>query len=66
MSTAQLTLNIAHPSDKGLHQETLQWEFQIQEDGNWMQSFMDYVNKEEEKDDDNVRKGNKPQPKIVT
>jgi len=66
MSTAQLTLNIAHPSDKGLHQETLQWEFQIQEDGNWMQSFMDYVNKEEEKDDDNVRNKNKSQPKIVT
>jgi hypothetical protein len=60
MSTAQLTLNIAHPSDKGLHQETLQWEFQIQEDGNWMQSFMDYVNKEEEKDD------TKSKPKIVT
>jgi len=66
MSTAQLTLNIAHPSDKGLHQETLQWEFQIQEDGNWMQSFMDYVNKEEEKDDDNARESNKSQPKIVT
>ena len=66
MSTAQLTLNIAHPSDKGLHQETLQWEFQIQEDGNWMQSFMDYVNKEEEKDDDNARNKNKSQPKIVT
>jgi|UPI0002F382FF hypothetical protein len=66
MSTAQLTLNIAHPSDKGLHQETLQWEFQIQEDGNWMQSFMDYVNKEEEKDDNNARNKNKSQPKIVT
>ena len=66
MSTAQLTLNIAHPSDKGLHQETLQWEFQIQEDGNWMQSFMDYVNQEEKKDDDNARESNKPQPKIVT
>jgi hypothetical protein len=61
MSTAQLTLNIAHPSDKGLHQETLQWEFQIQEDGNWMQSFMDYVNKEEEEDDKT-----KSKPKIVT
>ncbi len=60
MSTAQLTLNIAHPSDKGLHQETLQWEFQIQEDSNWVQSFMDYVNKEEEKDD------TKSKPKIVT
>ena len=59
MSTAQLTLNIAHPSDKGVHQETLQWEFQIQEDGNWIESFMDYVNKEE-KDD------TKSKPKIVT
>jgi len=59
MAQAQLTLNIAHPSDKGVHQETLQWEFQIQEDGNWIESFMDYVNKEE-KDD------TKSKPKIVT
>ena len=49
MSEAKLTLNIAHPDSKGLHQETMQWEFTISEDGNWIQSFMDYIkeNKEE-------------------
>ena len=66
MSTAQLTLNIAHPSDKGLHQETLQYSFEIQEDGNWIQSFMDYINKEEKEDDDNARRSNKSTPEIIT
>ena len=66
MSTAQLTLNIAHPSNKGLHQETLQYSFEIQEDGNWIQSFMDYINKEEKEDDDNARRSNKSTPEIIT
>jgi len=65
MSTAQLTLNIAHPSDKGLHQETLQYSFEIQEDGNWIQSFMDYL-REEKKDDDNARGSSKSTPEIIT
>ena len=60
MSKAQLVLNIAHPDSKGLHQETFQWEFDVREDGNWLQSFMDYVNQEEKKDDEEVK------PKIVT
>lgn len=60
MSKAQLTLNIAHPDSKGVHQETFQWEFDVREDGNWLQSFMDYVNQEENKDD------GKPKPEIVT
>ena len=66
MSTAQLTLNIAHPSNKGLHQETLQYSFEIQEDGNWIQSFMDYINKEEKEDDDNAREKSKSTPEIIT
>ena len=66
MSTAQLILNIAHPSDKGLHQETLQYSFEIQEDGNWIQSFLDYVNKEEKEDDDNARESSKSTPEIIT
>ena len=66
MSTAQLTLNIAHPSNKGLHQETLQYSFEIQEDGNWIQSFMDYINKEEKENDDNARKNSKSTPEIIT
>ena len=49
MSEAKLTLNIAHPDSKGLHQETMQWEFSIKEDGNWLQSFMDYMKEEKEK-----------------
>jgi len=49
MSTAKLTLNIAHPDSKGLHQETMQWEFEIKEDGNWIQSFMEYM--KEDKDE---------------
>jgi len=65
MSTAQLTLNIAHPSDKGLHQETLQYSFEIQEDGNWLQSFMDYINKEEKEDDRDSTMG-KSKPEIIT
>ena len=65
MSTAQLTLNIAHPSDKGLHQETLQYSFEIQEDGNWIQSFMDYL-REEKEDDDNARESSKSIPEIIT
>ena len=60
MSKAQLTLNIAHPDSKGIHQETFQWEFDVREDGNWLQSFMDYVNQEENKDEE------KPKPEIVT
>ena len=60
MSKAQLTVNIAHPDSKGIHQETLQWEFDVREDGNWLQSFMDYVNQEENKDDEEAK------PKIVT
>jgi hypothetical protein len=48
MSTGKLTLNIAHPDSKGLHQETMQWEFEIREDGNWLKSFMDYI--KEDKD----------------
>ena len=60
MSKAQLTVNIAHPDSKGIHQETLQWEFDVREDGNWLQSFMDYVNQEEEKDHEEIK------PKIVT
>ena len=62
ISTAQIILNIAHPSEKGVHQESFQWEFPVREDGNWIQSFMDYVNdkpKEEKKD-------GKTKPKIVT
>ena len=55
-STAKLTLNIAHPDSKGLHQETMQWEFEITEDGNWIQSFMDYMKEEEDKP---------PKPKII-
>jgi hypothetical protein len=50
MSEAKLTLNIAHPDSKGLHQETMQWTFTIREDGNWLQSFMDYM-KEDKKDE---------------
>ena len=50
MSEAKLTLNIAHPDSKGLHQETMQWEFEIREDGNWLKSFMDYI-KEDKKDE---------------
>jgi len=46
MSEAKLTLNIAHPDSKGLHQETMQWTFTIREDGNWLQSFMDYINED--------------------
>ena len=60
-STAQIILNIAHPNDKGVHQESFQWEFPIREDGNWIQSFMDHVNDKEEKKDDG-----KSKPKIVT
>ena len=60
ISTAQIILNIAHPSDKGIHQESFQWEFPVREDGNWIQSFMDYVNDKEKKDD------RKSKPKIVT
>ena len=66
MSTAQLILNIAHPSNKGLHQETLQYSFEKQEDGNWIQSFMDYINKEEKEDDDNARESSKSTPEIIT
>ena len=51
MSEAKLTLNIAHPDSKGLHQETMQWTFTIREDGNWIQSFMDYINDKENKDE---------------
>ena len=58
MSTAKLTLNIAHPDSKGLHQETMQWEFEIREDGNWIKSFMDYVNNKENKDEP-------PKPEII-
>jgi hypothetical protein len=65
MSTAQLTLNIAHPNEKGVHQETLQYEFPIQEDGNWIQSFMDYVNNKEKEDDGDSTVG-KSKPAIVT
>jgi len=57
MSEAKLTLNIAHPDSKGLHQETMQWTFTIREDGNWIQSFMDYINDKEDKD--------KPKPEII-
>jgi len=64
MSTAQLTLNIAHPSNKGLHQETLQYSFEIQEDGNWIQSFMDYLR--EEKEDDKDSGVGKSKPEIIT
>jgi len=64
MSTAQLTLNIAHPSNKGLHQETLQYSFEIQEDGNWIQSFMDYLR--EEKEDDKDSGMGKSKPEIIT
>ena len=56
MSEAKLTLNIAHPDSKGLHQETMQWEFIITEDGNWIKSFMDYI--KEDKDEP-------PKPKII-
>lgn len=56
MSTAKLTLNIAHPDSKGLHQETMQWEFEIREDGNWIKSFMDYI--KEDKDEP-------PKPEII-
>ena len=59
-STAQIILNIAHPSDKGIHQESFQWEFPIREDGNWIQSFMDYVNEKEKEDDGKLK------PEIVT
>jgi len=51
MSEAKLTLNIAHPDSKGLHQETMQWTFTIREDGNWIQSFMDYINDKEDKNE---------------
>jgi len=64
MAQAHLTLNIAHPNDKGLHQENFQWEFPIQADGNWIQSLMDHLNKEN-KDDADSRVG-KSKPKIVT
>jgi len=57
MSEAKLTLNIAHPDSKGLHQETMQWTFTISEDGNWIQSFMDYI--KEDKDEQSTR------PKII-
>ena len=57
-STAQIILNIAHPNDKGIHQESFQWEFPIREDGNWIQSFMDYVNEKEKKDEP-------PKPEII-
>jgi len=49
MSEGKLTLNIAHPDSKGLHQETMQWTFTISEDGNWIQSFLDYM--KEDKDE---------------
>jgi hypothetical protein len=58
MSKAQITLNIAHDNPKGIHQESFQWEFEIREDGNWIQSFMDYVNDKENKDEP-------PKPEII-
>ena len=56
ISTAQIILNIAHPTDKGIHQESFQWEFPITEDGNWIQSFMDYMKEDKEEP---------PKPKII-
>jgi hypothetical protein len=68
MSTARLTLEITHPSEKGVHQELLQYEFPINKDGNWVQSLLDYISNNKEKENDNKKKvgKKKSKPKIIT
>jgi hypothetical protein len=51
MSTARLTLEITHPSEKGVHQELLQYEFPINKDGNWVQSLLEYISNKKEEDE---------------
>jgi len=44
----QLTVAIAYTNDpKTIHQETLQYSFPMIDDGDWMKSFVAYLNEED-------------------
>jgi len=58
-SQVQLTVTIAYGDDpKVMHQETLQYNFEMLSDSTWLQSFVKHM----ENDDDNTE----PKSRIIT